>query len=151
MDIGASLDHCALEGIGGGVTLDAGISFHDLEVHERGQLASQRGVSVGVVHNFHRLTLLEQAGVVDEGLVDGELLVSLGVHKVIGVLVFFVEELVRTAFHAGEFNLDAGVETELLHSTRLDVFEFGADKGVERSETSRSYQRLSGSYTSSSC
>ena len=130
IDVGTGLHDSAFEGVGGGVALHARIRLDNLEFHERGKLAGERGVGVGVVHDLHVLALLEEVGIVDELLLDGELLVSLRVHEDIGVVAFLVEELVGTALHAGELNLDAGVEPELLDSPRLEVFQFGADEGV---------------------
>lgn len=128
-NLSAGLESCGLEGVGGGITLEAGLGVGDAEDGLDGHFGVEDGSGVGVADNFYGVAFLHVLNAGDEVLGDGELLEGLVVHEDV-VFAIEVEVLEGTTLNAHVFEALADVEALLEHAAADNVLEGGAHDGV---------------------
>ncbi len=126
-NFGAGLHGSGLEGVGGGIALDAGFGVGDFEHNAGGHLAGEDSLGSGVYHGFADVTFFEELYALDAFAGDCYLLESLGVHEVVAHVVF-VEELVGATLNAHFFYFHARVPGLFEDTAGLYVAELGADE-----------------------
>lgn len=125
----AGLHSGGLQGVCGGVSLDAGLGVGHLKDGLGGHLGIEHGVGAGVADNLHNVTLLHEVGSCDEFLGDGHLVECLLVHEDV-VAAICIEILVGAALHTHVLEFFADVEAALEHAAVDDVLQFCAHEGV---------------------
>ena len=128
-DFGACLHAGGLEGVGGGVALEARLGPSDGQFHLHGDVGIEDGLGGGVGDDLDVLTFLHEVDAVDLVLGDGNLLEGLVVHEDV-VLAFHVEELIAATLNAHILEFLADVEAALQHVAAHHVLESGAHDGV---------------------
>ncbi len=127
--LGAGLDGRGLEGVGGCVAFEAGLSIGDLEDGLYGHLGEEHGFSGGVGHDFDSVAFLHESGAGDELFLDRNLLESLVVHEDIVVAVG-IEILERAALHSYVFEFLADIEAAFEYAAVDNVLELSAHESV---------------------
>ena len=124
-DLGAGLHSGGLEGVGGGVALDAGLGVGDLEHHILGQLAGEHGLRCSVHHSLYDIAVLQESHALYALAGEHDLFPGLGVQEVVAHLVL-VGVLVGATLDAHLVYLHARVPGLVNHAAGLHIAELGA-------------------------
>ena len=129
----AGFNGSGLEGVGGGITLDAGLGVGDFENYAGRHLAGEHGFGSGVYHSFADIAVLEEFYTFDAFAGNDDFFPCLGVEEVVAHVILVGELVGATldAYFVDLYTLVPGLVDDAagLHIAELGAHESGAFAG----------------------